>query len=65
MCVDDYITHVMVHERLEEARATAARDHLVAELRTPWRVTIGQSLVRLGERVAGAPGPSRVQPSLG
>ena len=64
MCVNDYGIQVIVHERLEQARAIAQREALVAELRTPWRVTVGQSLVRLGQRLAGAAGPSHVQPSL-
>ena len=67
MCVvDEYMTQVLVQQRLEEARAFAEREVLFAEFRTPWRVAIGRSLVRLGQRVAGtgAAAPSRVQPSL-
>ena len=52
-----------IHRQLEEARATAQHEMLVAQLRTPWRVTVGRTLERIGRRLAEE--PARVQPSLG
>ena len=61
MCLD---VHMMtIHRQLEEARATAQHEMLVAQLRTPWRVTVGRTLERIGRRLAEE--PARVQPSLG
>lgn len=53
MCLDEYFTQTIVQQRLDEARAFAARETLLAELQTPWRVSVGMALVRFGERLAG------------
>jgi hypothetical protein len=63
MCVDEYYMEKIVHQRLEEARQIAARELLLAEFRTPWRVSVGVALVRFGQRLAGA-APARVHQPL-
>jgi hypothetical protein len=52
-------THLHLHlarERLDEARATAARWALIRELRParrPVRVAVGRALIKIGHWVAG------------
>ncbi|HKZ04536.1 MAG TPA: hypothetical protein VJU81_03625 [Methylomirabilota bacterium] len=45
------------HQKLEEARAEAARQNLVASLRDerPLRVVVGEALIRTGRWLAGTP----------
>ena len=63
MCLDEYFTQTIVQQRLEEARALAARETLLAEFQTPWRVSVGLALVRFGERLAGGV-PGRIRQPL-
>ena len=63
MCLDEYFTRTIVYQRLEEAREFAARRSLIAEFETPWRVSLGRALVRVGERLAG-PLPAHVRHPL-
>ena len=63
MCLDEYFIETLVRQRHAEAEAFAARQAIVRSLRTPWRVTVGRALVRVGRRLA-AGAPARVQPSL-
>jgi hypothetical protein len=45
------------HQKLEEARAEAARQNLVASLKAgrPLRVVVGEALIRTGRWLAGTP----------
>jgi hypothetical protein len=57
-----YALEVVAHERLERARAEAARHALLRRRRRPraWRVRVGAALIALGERLlAGAVSPVR------
>jgi hypothetical protein len=63
MCLDEYYMRTIVHQRLEEERAFAARAALLAEFQIPWRVSVGMALVRFGERLAGSV-PARVRQPL-
>ena len=63
MCLDEYYTQTIVHQRLEEARQFAARETLLAEFQTPWRVSVGLALVRFGQRLARSV-PARVRQPL-
>jgi hypothetical protein len=47
------------HEKLREARAEAAREHLISTLRDsrPLRVSLGLALIRTGRWLAG-PAPA-------
>ena len=60
MCVDTYVTSVLVRDRLNELRADAARARIMLCARRPLRVSIGRSLIRLGRWLAT---PPRIQPS--
>ena len=56
MDLNMYLAEYWLKERMGEVRAAAMRDQLVQSLRTrrrPLRVTVGQALVRLGQRVQG------------
>ncbi len=64
MCLDAYLVSTIVEQRLDEARAEAERQRLIAELKMPFNVTVGHALIRLGHRLANGV-PARVQPSLG
>lgn len=63
MCLDHYLVSMIAAQRLEEARAEAERQRLIAELRPPLNVTLGHALIRIGRRLA-ADAPGRVQPSM-
>jgi len=60
-----YQDELLARERLEEARAIAARDALLRSLgpvRRPMRMVVGRALIRAGHFVAGRP-PRRTQAS--
>jgi hypothetical protein len=53
------------HQKLAEARAEAARQHLVASLkpsRSAFRVGLGLALIRTGRWLAGSPATRAGQP---
>jgi len=55
--MNDYVLEVLTRQRLEEARAFAARRALVAQLparRSSVRAGLGAALVALGERIMGS-----------
>jgi hypothetical protein len=60
--MNTYLHEQLVRERLEEARAAAARRALIRKLRParrPVRVAVGFALIRAGHWVAGrAPRPA-------
>ena len=60
MCVDPYLTTVIVRDRLNELRADAARARIELGARRPLRVSVGRSLIRLGRWLTTTP---RIQPS--
>ncbi len=51
-----YLTELLVQDRLARLRADCANAHVIARARaTPrWRVVLGTTLVRLGERLRAA-----------
>ena len=54
--MNEYVTHLLVKERIEEARAFGARRALVRSLRPPRRpvrVRLGLVLVRIGHWMLG------------
>jgi hypothetical protein len=61
MCVDAYVSGVIVRDRLEELRADAARARLVLQTAPPLRVSLGRSLIRLGRWLAAAERIERAQ----
>ena len=63
MCLDEYYVETIVRQRRDDAEAWAARQTLLRSVDTPWRVSLGRTLVRLGERLADHT-PRRTQPSL-
>jgi hypothetical protein len=68
MDLNIYVTEYWVKERMNEVRAAAMRDQLAQSLRTrpPLRVTVGQTLVWLGQRLQGdARGPKVLAPGSG
>lgn len=64
MCLDEYLADTIVRQRHAEAHAWAARQALLANIGTPWQVSLGRQLVRLGERLVATGAPSRIQHSL-
>jgi hypothetical protein len=60
MEVNEYVLEVLVREKLDEARAMAARRVLVRDsrpARAPLRARVGAALIVLGERLGGAVAP--------
>lgn len=60
-----YLEEQLVKERMDEARATAARQALILSVRPARRrvrVAVGHALIRVGHWVAGR-APGRTQPS--
>ncbi len=63
--MNTHLQECLVRERLNEARALAARNRLVRSLRTarlPVRVFVGLALIRLGRFLAGGAPSSASQP---
>ena len=59
MELNDYVLETLARQRLEEARAFAARRALVAGLparRSSVRARLGAALIVLGERIMGTAG---------
>jgi hypothetical protein len=60
-----HLQECLVRERLNEARALAARNRLVRSFRTgrlPVRVFVGLTLIRLGRFLAGGPPSPAAEP---
>ncbi|MBI2204240.1 MAG: hypothetical protein HYU41_10365 [Candidatus Rokubacteria bacterium] len=63
MCLDHDLMGMVAAQRLDEARAEAARQRLIADLRPPLNVRLGHALIRLGRRLA-AGAATHAQPSM-
>ena len=63
MCLDAYVIETIARQHRAEAEAFAAQQQMLREITTPWRVSLGHTLVRLGERLADH-APRHAQPSL-
>ena len=66
MEVNEYTLEILVREKLDDARAAAARRALVVGSRpprVPLRARVGAALIALGERLGGATAPRAGTPA--
>ena len=62
----EYITGRLIHERLDEYRADAARERMYQAYRTPrpsLRLRVGTVLIHLGSRILGAESVTNLETS--